>query len=964
MRETLTNLFCIIFVFSVISCKDNKMRDTMDLSGEWQFKLDSLNRGEDEQWYNIPFSEKVILPGSMAENGKGNDITINTKWTGGFYKDEFLTNDKYAPYRVKNNVKYPFFLQPVKEYVGVAWYKKEVVIPQAWENKKVKLSLERVHWYSQLWVDGVKVDTICKRLSTPHRYDLSQLLTPGKHTITLKVDNSYHLPIGLDASSITDHTQTNWNGVVGDIFLEAFDVIHIKDVQIYPEVDKNRARINLIVESNADLGNALFEIKASSKKKLGTQSEKTKISKGTNKISFYYNFKKKAPLWDEYNPNIIDLDIILKGEGKVYDCRNVTFGMRNIEAKGKHFLLNGKRIIFRGTLECCSFPFTGYPSCDVEEWMRIFNICKEYGLNHMRFHSWCPPEAAFEAADKIGFYLQVECGIWRSAVGNPKSWNLEPWLYAESADIIKEYANHPSFVLFAHGNEPWSWSYDILREWVIETKKNDNRFLVCAGAHFPTNIEESDYNNPGAAEGYLLRSSIAFENEISSTIRNFDSQMSLHNKPEIAHESGQWCVFPNLKEIEKYQGILKPYNMEIVRDFLKNKGMLNLADSFLLASGKFQAALYKEEIEAYLRTSELGGYQLLGLQDFPGQGTALVGALDVFWDNKGFISAEEYRRFNGEVVLLAESKKRVWTNDETFQANLAISQYAKNDICNDKITWQMKTSDKKIIKEGQLNVDRIRRGNLSVLGSISMPLSGIEQAEKITLYVKFENQEYQNEWNFWVYPKQLLDFDKEEIVITNQINEALSNLHKGKKVLLVPFLYNETINNLERDGNAVFTSDQCAATDETVGTFEPIYWNKLWFSSQKSHTLGILCNPDHPALKYFPTEFHSNWQWQDIQHNSKPIVLDDLKNIAPIIQPIDDWNKCRKLGILFEVRIGAGKLLVCSVDILNHMDYRTVARQLKYSILNYMNSDQFNPTITLEDNKLKEILNSRIKVNN
>lgn len=945
-------LYITILFFLTVSCGKKEIRETIDLSGKWQFRLDSLDIGEEEKWYNVPFNEIVTFPGSMTENGKGNNITVDTKWTGSFYKDEFLQSERYAPYRVKDRVKYPFFLQPVKEYVGAAWYKKEVFIPDTWKNKNIELSMERVHWYSSLWVDGMKVDTLCKTISTPHRYNLSGILTPGKHTVVLKVDNSYHLSIGTDASSITDHTQTNWNGVVGNIFLEAYETVHMKDVQVYPEVNNNRARVELVVESDKDLGETLFEIKVGSKEYRGELTEKSAIMKGENRVSFYYHFKEKAPLWDEYTPNLITLDIIMKGEEKVYDRKMVTFGMRNIEAKGKHFLLNGKRIILRGTLECCSFPLTGYPSCDVKDWIKIFDVCKQYGMNHVRFHSWCPPEAAFEAADRVGLYLQVECGIWYNTKGNPGSWDLKPWLFDESAHIIKEYANHPSFLLFAHGNEPWEWSREILREWVIETKKTDQRFLVCAGAHFPTDFEENDFNNPGGIEGYVLRSGNAFENEISSTVRNYDSQMSLHNKPEIAHEAGQWCAFPDLNQLEKYKGILKPYNMEIVRDFLEINGMLNLADSFLLASGKFQALLYKEEVEAFLRTSELGGYQLLGLQDFPGQGTALVGVVDVFWDNKGYISAEEYRKFNAEVVLLAECERRVWTNNDTFQANLLVSQYAEKDIRDGVIKWEIRT-DEKVLKEGKLDVETIKRGNLSMLGSLSMPLSGIKKAEKITLHAEIENHNCQNDWDFWVYP-ELLDANEGKVLVTNQINEALLHLQEGGNVLLVPYSYKEIANNSRKDGKIVLTSDMNAAKEETTGTFEPIFWNKLWFGSQKSHTLGILCDPDHPILKDFPTEFHSNWQWQDIQHNCKPMILDSTE-IKPIIQPIDDWNKCRKLGVLFEMKVNAGKLVVCSVDLLNDMEYRMVARQLRYSILNYMNSDSFNPSVDISPDKLKEL---------
>ena len=936
----------ILPLFSLIlfwSCSTN-VENEIDLAGEWKFQIDSLDVGISENWFNQDLPEIVKLPGSMTENMKGNNVTIDTKWSASVNCKDWYESDKYAPYRKEGNVKVPYWLQPAKTYVGAAWYQKELKIPEQWSGKNIILNLERVHWYSDLWVDGEKVGDTRVSLMTPHSYNLTDYLAPGNHTITLRIDNNYHVKVGWDSHSVTDHTQTNWNGVIGELSLKATDNVWLQDAQVYPDVQNNAAAIKVIIRNNNRAETTKITINArssinSTQKVAYAPMEKTlMLNAGDNEISLIYAFDKKAPLWDEYSPELIELQIEIAGE-EFADNREITFGMRDIVSKGKHFFVNGKRTIMRGTLECCIFPKTGYPSTDVKEWKRIFTTCKEHGLNHVRFHSYTPPKAAFIAADQVGIYLETEVGVWRGWQGPVDADSLAPWMFAETTRILKEYGNHPSFALFAHGNEPWELSYDMLRDWTKFTKKDDSRRLVCAGAQYPTTFEENDFHIPGCAEGFWFRYHKKFEQEPASTLRNYTNQIAQRDKPSVAHETGQWCVFPNLKEIEKYTGILKANNFEIVKDFLEQNNMLHQAEDFLMASGKFQTLLYKEEIEAYLRTPDIGGYQLLDIHDFPGQGTALVGVLDAFWESKGYVTPEEFNRFNGRVVLLSEMKKRVWTNDEYFNAKILISQFSGNEIKEAKPMWEISAPDGSVVAQGELSITDIQRGSGIELGTIDCSLSEIGKASRLTLKVSLKGTDYYNEWGLWVYPKTITR-SKSEVIFTSEWRDAITALDEGKKVLFAP-------------GPDLFGG-------KTAGTFEPIFWNKLWFPAQKPHTLGILCKPKHGALNDFPSEFHSNWQWQDIQQNSKPIILDNLPvEVQAIIQPIDDWNECRKLGLLFEAKTSKGKLMVCSVDLSNNIEKRPVARQLKYSINNYMNSDDFNPTIIVNADEINGILKKK-----
>ncbi len=175
MKNNLTIL--ILLFISFAGC--NRSEDTkIDLSGEWQFRMDPDDRGIDEKWFEKDFSETVQLPGSMVENGKGDDITLQTKWTGGVRNPEWYLDPNYAPYVDSNNIRFPYWLQPEKKYTGAAWYLKKITVPEKWAGKTIRLTLERPHWESQIWMNGKWV-AMQNSLAVPHVYDVSGFLKPG-----------------------------------------------------------------------------------------------------------------------------------------------------------------------------------------------------------------------------------------------------------------------------------------------------------------------------------------------------------------------------------------------------------------------------------------------------------------------------------------------------------------------------------------------------------------------------------------------------------------------------------------------------------------------------------------------------------------------------------------------------------------------------------------------------------------
>ena len=660
-----------------------------------------------------------------------------------------------------------------------------------------------------------------------------------------------------------------------------------------------------------------------------------------------YDFGREAPLWDEFSPNLIGVRVALAAAG-ASDRTELRIGLREIRTQGRSFLVNGRPTMMRGTLDCAAFPLTGYPSMEVGEWRRVFRVAKRYGLNHIRFHSWCPPKAAFVAGDIEGMYLQPEAPVWRGTCPFPEAEPVYPYLVRESERICTAYGNHPSFVMFVHGNEPWELDQDWLNdEWVPAMKKLDPRHLVCAGAHYPV-ADNNDFHLPGASDGFKLRYHGEFEAP-PSTRRHYEDQIRTRTAPCIAHETGQWCVFPNLKEIDKYTGCLQPNNFRIVRDFLEQNHLLDQAEDFLRASGKFQTLIYKESNEAFLRTRGMGGYQLLGLNDFPGQGTALIGVVDVFWEDKGYVAPEAFRAFNGPLVPLALMEKFVWTSDEVFSAEIRIAQYSQGPLKNVTPVWRLLDERGGVVAQGEFAAGDIPLGNDTVLGEVEVALDGIAAATRLTLHVALPGAECHNAWNIWVYPPA-----------AQPTPGALAESGEISGGAVFCTARQEAIEALEAGRSVVFAPGPEAFASETQGTFAPIFWNKAWFPAQKEHTLGLLCDPEHPALAGFPTAFHADFQWHDPMTRSRPIVMDGLDPaLRPIVQPIDDWNTCRRLGLIFEARVGWGKLLVTSIDLSGDLASRPVARKLRQSLTRYAASADFAPRHRLSDAQFDALVPKR-----
>lgn len=680
MRKWMMILLAVAAVSGLWAASDGTR---IDLSGMWRFQLDPMGFGQTpgSELYLDRLAETIMLPGSTDQGGKG----------------------------IKNNARYVDRLSRKFEYMGMAWYQREFTIPKEWAGKVVRLRLERCHWETTVYVDGNCVGSD-ERLSTPNVFDLTRVATPGVHTLTLCVDNRLKYPMDQWTHGTTEYTQTNWNGVVGEMVLEAKEPCHLRRVDIY----------------------------------------------------------------------------------------------------------------------------------------------------------------------------------------------------------------HPSFILMCNGNEN-EGNFDVLEDLVRKGRAYDDRHLYSAStARTHTPSDQYYVSHVTSKGGITVYEGVPRTN----WDKNAESDIDV---PVIAHETGQRCMYPDFAEMSKYTGVLEARNFEVFRERLARNGMLAQADDFFRATGAHTVLQYKEVNESLLRSSRSGGFQLLGLADFPGQGSAFVGILDAFWEDKGLVSPEKFRESCAPVVLLARLPKRTFLPEETLDVEFDLYHFGPEALKGKAVQWTLADEAGHVVGKGALKQKTVQPSTVDSLGRASCPLAAVTKACKLTLTARLGD--VRNEWDIWVYPAPA-DTPADFVYATAWDESAKAALEAGRSVLLVP------------------EKPQGRKTH-----FASHFWNPIMFDWDPM-IVGTLIDAAHPAFADFPTASYADWQWWDVLNHATAMELNGLRNLTPVIQSIDTYEHNRKLGIAFEANVGKGRLFVLQVNDLQKTENLPAMRQLLYSVKRYVASDRFSPSATLQPYEL------------
>lgn len=1034
------------------------MNIVMNLQGLWQFCLDQEKQGLNAHYETRKFKDTIILPTTVSEAGKG--VPHDRKDTG------HLTD----PYEME----------------GYSWYQRTLALPMKdiseLSGKHFELTLERTR-ISYVWVDGKfagSEDSFVAR----HRYDLTGLITTLNPLITIMVSNTdYKVPGGHLTSP---DTQTNWNGILGEISLKIRESIQLGKIDTgcrYAEKSillkipvryfgsrpcPARVLVNPVLCRLKDIyaGQDKIIPECGSYEELldykplpdEAVSLDVTLQPGENAFELLLKLSEDPKLWDEEDPYVYRLHLscreLLTGKSApnenipeaaiapkaACDTASLWCGLRSFTAGKAYFYINGRKTFLRGKHDGMVFPLTGYAPTDVMSWLRVMKIARNYGINHYRFHTCCPPEAAFIAADLLGIYMQPEVPFWGTFNGpEDEGYNREAqeFLEAEGFRMLEAFGSHPSYCMMSMGNELWGNAsainellakYKAFRPHVLFAQGSNNffwtpniqpcddffsgvRFTIdrqirgsyamcdaplghvqtavpgtrfhydeairpscltassesaacCDGAD--SSSRRAAYSEPADAEsgnkGNQKNEDDTVEIQFGTGVKRVRlSEIRSELIPEvpvISHEVGQYVFYPDFQEISKYTGVLKARNLEEFKRRLEAAGMLDFAEDFFRSAGALAVACYRDELETALRSSQLAGFQLLDLQDFPGQGTALVGILNAFMENKGLITSADWRKFCADAVLQAEFDSYVIISENPFEFTVSLSYYKKAPLPADKLVCRLKNSDGTVIWHDSRPVTELTERNrmcfedkgdqgeegvpceegvltqnkgVFLLGKFILDNflwgAGITSKPSVlTLTVELKGLSISNSYQLWLYPAMETNRYNEMNRYSSEFTEPGPSAARPAPEAADNVAYSlEQLPSLaekHRAGLLFLSADENKASVQ--GTYCTDFWCYTMFNSISLNigkeppvgTMGLLIRREHEALSGFPCETYTTPQWHSIVNASRSTVLDGT-NIVPIVQTIDNFFRNHRLGLLYEIYLQDLdlQLLVCTSDL-------------------------------------------------
>ena len=765
------------------------------------------------------------------------------------------------------------------QYVGRAEWARTVELAAEDCRHPLELFLERVMWESEVFWDGRRLGS-CDSLATPHVYAVpGALLTPGRHEIRIVIDNSVRYRFSRQSHAYGPCMQAVWNGVLGRIELRRAHAL--RRTRVFASAPA-KGFMRVEVPAAFEVGGQAVRIE-----ELGIKSIRETAQPCREDFKLVEIELDREPVpWSEFHPQLYTLVLTDRGSGFVHRVR---FGFRTPGTDGLHLTLNGNRIFMRGNVENANFARDGVPWMSVEEWRNMFKTLKdEDGVNAIRFHTWCPPQAAFTAADELGVILQPEAGIWTDGwmsstsdeVGNGKP--VDRFVLRELKAIADAYGNSPSYFSLAIGNELGTSNFSTMEKWVAEHKKYDPRALCFAcSARTVTAADDFSLSHKVPAKG------LAREKLFPRTDWDYEDIYSAAKLPTVAHEIGQWPVYPLWEGLlSPFTGTMRPWNLSRHRDTAEKNNALRFQREYHRASARLNRLIYKEEVESFLRTPSCAGLQLLSVQDYTGQSEALIGWRDPFYALKpGFADLKPFSSVWGPVCHLARVPRFTYVAGETFEAELQIRNLTENvmpagmpveyELCGNK-------------GEAALP-EAIAPGEVKSVCKVRCALTEAMAAARQTL--RFGG----NEWNFWVYPREERRELPAGVVETSQLAAMKAALQAGKTVLYTGPSFNSA-----------------------PGTFKPVYWSSHWFplANTVSAALGTWFDVRHPALAGFVTEDFTDWQWYTLVEGS---TIHQLKGMPDVFRPIaltvSDFHFSDFTSTMFEVLVGNGRLLVCGYNL-------------------------------------------------
>ncbi|CAI6084428.1 Beta-galactosidase [Paenibacillus sp. JJ-100] len=974
------------------------VRGTMNLNGTWQFQLagpagesgEQRNKEQKNPPHRGDASWNTIqVPGSWEEQGYGQ--------APGYARIDTWTK--------------------VREYEGLAWYAQDIDVPSNAQQANYVFRLRGVRWTSRLWFNGNEAG-VRDSLLTEQTWDVTPWVIPGEsNRVEILVDNTMKLPLaGSHIHSL--HTATAWGGITGGALLEMLPLQRVHNVRIEPDMGSGTITVQCAVSTPVAFSASPLQLLIDIQHPDGTwlKRQSCEIDLDQNQIdldtevnvdgssradrevymalcSIALGDEHVIVEWSDENPALYRAVVRLQEGEQELDQVEQRFGMRSFAANGKQLVLNGTPVFLRGYVDCCIFPLTGYPVWDYDHYVRQFRIAKSYGFNHVRLHGWSPPEPFWEAADEEGMLVQAELPHWSRFFEQqdvPAPVEIRTYLTQELDRLLETLHRHPSFVLFSLGNELIGANgHPELNALIERAREKDPSRLYTDNTGFgqlPAQGRETDYYIQSFNWHPPLESVLA---AMPDTTLNYQAVTRLASQPVIGHEHAQFTMYVRPQEREKYTGVLRPTWLESIEESLMRKGMMGKLERYQHATGIHLMRSLKEAMERVRRTPDAAGIQLLDIRDFPGQGHATTGFLDVFWDDKGITTPDEVKQFNMDVVVLLSSKARTYYAGEMIEIDVIGSHYGKKRLEDVTVHWRMVTvTDEHILSEGTWNCEDIPCGSVMSLGSVkvSAPIGGATafrvEAELRCRRAREDSAHSivhssnrlatvtiaRNYWYGWSFPLMKMNSERRADMkrIWNTVKELqplLVQSHEDRvdhvdgfrllkqgdhDLLIVKSLTSNVLDYLLNGGRVWLHPSATDLYDPVETKYLPVFWNYLMFATQTGATMGMQMEEEAAFLGDFPQDCASDWHWYHLVNGTPAICLDTVQDVTPLIEVVDHFHRAKRLAYVFEARAGKGRLLVSSFPFTDTaLMKRPEAAYLFQEMLSYVCGEQFQPESTI-----------------
>lgn len=979
-----------------------------DLSGIWNFRLDNEQKGMDAHYENDAFSDTIPLPSTTSEQKKGapNQAAETGALTAAYLTDGYAWYQRtlsIAPEAVGQHA----VLKLERTRISHVWVdgvyagsENSLCTPHCYD---LTAFIRREHPILTIMTSNVDYPTRGGHMTSPDTQTNWNGIV-GSMTLTfydvmrirhVRVDNDYEKRTLSGTVTIDNYSELSH----ANLLIKALPVT--LDRLSVPECGSDACGLDALLPAEDVLADSsavtLFD---------GVSGRLTKVNPEQNegsapgtKLHFQVTVPESFSVWDEYDPVVLRLVVSLTDENGRGDCYPVWCGIRKFEARGAHFYSNDRKTFLRGKHDGMIFPLTGYAPMNLSGWLKAMRAAKAFGINHYRCHTCCPPEAAFLAADLLGIYYEPELPFWGTfaAKGDEGYDEIgQNYLTAEGFRILDEFGNHPSFCMMSMGNELWG-SPEAVNELVGRYRAYDGRHLYTQGSnnfqwipniqpnddffcgvrftvdrrirgsyamcdkplgHVQTDRPCTDFTYESAIfpddpeDGMEVGGDGTIEIQYGTGIKRVRlteaAKELIPHIPVVSHEIGQYETYPDFDEISKYTGVLKARNFEIFRSRLEEKRLLPMAKDYFKNSGALAAACYKDELETALRTKDMAGFQILDIQDFSGQGCALVGMLDAFMENKGIIRAEDFRSFCSDAVIQAEFSSYVLQNGSTLHGTLSLTWYRKElpETVSVELLLEDKNTGAAISEQLLEHPAGVTENGYAKLCPFAVAIPASEKPEHYMLHVRLADSGVRNRYELWSYPADTGMDGLHHVSLS--LSDAIEHVREGRPTVLCL--------SKEQNPNSI-AGDYC--TD---------FWCYPMFRSISEGmkkeipvgTMGLLIRTDHPALAGFPSNSYSTPQWWDIVMNSASTILDDT-TIIPIVQTIDNFERNHRLGLLYEVQLtgAAAPLIICTSPLPRlAADGRAEAACLLQSLCRYADTwkeDASRPIYPMSEKELRTL---------